>query len=41
MQVNKQRSSEIITFPKEQDEVSKIYVPTFYGNFTPNKSTVG
>ena len=41
MQINTHRPWTGISFPQDQDEVSKIYVPTVYGNFTPNESTVG
>ena len=41
MQINTHRPYDNITFPQDQDEVSKIYVPTVYGSYTPNESTVG
>ena len=41
MQINTHRPYDNITFPQDQDEVSKIYVPIVYGSYTPNESTVG
>jgi hypothetical protein len=40
MQINSHRPWDKITFPQDQDFNSKIYVPTVYGDFTPNNSTI-
>tara|TARA_R100001591_G_scaffold31500_1_gene42458 strand:- start:2128 stop:4971 length:2844 start_codon:yes stop_codon:yes gene_type:complete len=41
MQINTHRPWTGITFPQDQAENSNIYVPTVYGEFTPNVSNVG
>ena len=40
MQINSHRPWDKITFPQDQDPNSNIYVPTVYGAYTPNDSTV-